>query len=120
VRGVCPEKWHLPSQQEWYNLATYNSSTIGGDLSSAGERLKSANGWFNSGNGENVYGFSAQPGGSGNGEAFSNSGKSACFWTSSDGNGVDAYGVHFEYSDGEASLSYTIKYVGCSVRCVKD
>jgi uncharacterized protein (TIGR02145 family) len=120
VRGVCPEKWHLPSQQEWYNLSTYNSSTISGDLSSAGERLKSANGWFNSGNGNNTYGFSALPAGVGTEENYSSSGEKTCFWSSSDGNGIDAYGIHFEYSDNKARLQYTMKRVGCSIRCIKD
>ena len=79
VRGVCPEKWHLPSQQEWYDLSTYNSSTISGDLSSAGERLKSANGWFSSGNGDNTYGFSVLPAGIGSEENYSRSGEKTCF-----------------------------------------
>ena len=120
VQGVCPEKWHLPSQQEWYDLSTYNSSTISGDLSSAGERLKSTNGWFNSGNGDDTYGFSVLPAGIGAEDSFSKSGEKTCFWSSSDGNGIDAYGIHFEYSNSKGVLQGTIKYAGCSVRCVKD
>ncbi len=120
VRGVCPEKWHIPSQQEWYDLSTYNSSTIREDLSSAGERLKSANGWFNSGDGDNTYGFSVLPAGTGSEENYSRSGKKTCFWSSSDGNGIDAYGIHFEYSNNKGVLQGTMKSVGCSIRCVKD
>ena len=120
VRGVCPEKWHLPSQQEWYDLSTYNSSTIRGELSSAGERLKSANGWFNSGNGDNTYGFSVLPAGTGSEENYSRSGEKTCFWSSSDGNGIDAYGIHFEYSNSKGVLQGTMKSAGCSIRCVKD
>jgi len=120
VQGVCPEKWHLPSQQEWYDLSTYNSSTISGDLSSAGERLKSTNGWFNSGNGDDTYGFSVLPAGIGAEDSYSKSGEKTCFWSSSDGNGIDAYGIHFEYSNSKGVLQGTIKYAGCSVRCVKD
>ena len=120
VRGVCPEKWHIPSQQEWYDLSTYNSSTIREDLSSAGERLKSANGWFNSGNGDNTYGFSVLPAGTGSEENYSRSGEKTCFWSSSDGNGIDAYGIHFEYSNSKGVLQGTMKSAGCSIRCVKD
>ncbi|MBR6449778.1 MAG: fibrobacter succinogenes major paralogous domain-containing protein [Fibrobacter sp.] len=120
VRGVCPEKWHLPSQQEWYDISTYNSSTINGDLSSAGERLKSTNGWFNSGNGDNTYGFSILPAGVGSEENFSRSGEKTCFWSSSDKNGVDAYGIHFEYSNSKGVLQGSMKSSSCSVRCVKD
>ena len=120
VRGVCPEKWHIPSQQEWYDLSTYNSSTIREDLSSAGERLKSANGWFNSGDGDNTYGFSVLPAGTGSEENYSRSGEKTCFWSSSDGNGIDAYGIHFEYSNNKGVLQGTMKSVGCSIRCVKD
>ena len=120
VRGVCPEKWHIPSQQEWYDLSTYNSSTIREDLSSAGERLKSANGWFNSGDGDNTYGFSVLPAGVGTEENYSSSGKKTCFWSSSDANGVDANGIHFDYGNSKGVLQGTIKYAGCSIRCVKD
>jgi uncharacterized protein (TIGR02145 family) len=59
AKKVCPFGWHLPSDVEWNKL--------GGE--EAGKYLKAKNGWNNfkskSGNGEDIFGFSALPGGFG-------------------------------------------------------
>ena len=66
VRGICPSGWHLPSKAEWEALFTE-----AGGRPTAGGALKSKTGWKDrndgsSGNGSDLYGFSARPMGSWN------------------------------------------------------
>jgi len=74
AKSACPKGWHLPSDAEWENLVQFVGC---GCCEVAGNMLKASNGWNNyegkSGNGENKFGFSALPGGSGtpNGDFYS-------------------------------------------------
>ncbi|MBI9039057.1 MAG: hypothetical protein JEY97_13060 [Bacteroidales bacterium] len=73
VQGICPSGWHIPSDEEWKLLeGTVDSQySVGDPIWSfsgwrgfdAGLNLKSINGWDNNGNGVDLYGFSALPGG---------------------------------------------------------
>jgi len=83
ARKACPKGWHLPNHKELTQLmesigdsdGTYErsmestnvpkikSSIIRGDYSTAGSKLKTKDGWDESGNGKDTYGFSALPGG---------------------------------------------------------
>jgi len=61
-QGICPDGWHIPSDEDWDKLLSY----VGGSPT-AGRYLKAAKGWDSydgkPGNGEDKYGFSALPGG---------------------------------------------------------
>ena len=109
---VCPAGWHLPSTQEWDTLK--NSV---GDSSTAGTKLKSTEGWYENGNGTDDFGFSALPGGNGNGGYV---GRVGCWWTRTWYNKYLALsrqlGYDYEYV-GEYISGNTFKF---SVRCVKD
>ena len=52
VHGVCPEGWHLPTDEEWNTLFT----AVGG-LSTASTNLKSTFGWCEDGNGTDAFGL---------------------------------------------------------------
>ena len=120
VRGVCPEGWHLPDNAEWNKLFT----AVGGK-STAGKKLKSQSGWKDyggtSGNGTDVYGFSAFPAGgrysSGN---FCYEGSDAYFWSATECDSDYAYSVDLYYDYEDAYLSSYNKYGAFSVRCLKD
>lgn len=57
-RGLAPEGWHIPSDDEWEILIDH----LGGkDV--AGTKMKSTSGWASNGNGTNESGFSGLPGG---------------------------------------------------------
>ena len=116
VRGVCPEGWHLPTQTEWNTLFT----AVGGQ-STAGNMLKSTNGWYSSGNGTDAYSFSALPAGIRhvNGD-YSNEGYDAYFWSSSENDFSNAYSMYFSYLNVTALPGSYNKILGYSVRCVKD
>ena len=121
IQGVCPNGWHLPSNDDWNTLFA-----IVGDSSVAGTMLKSTSGWFNwykIGNGKDPFGFSALPAGSrncyGHGEF---EGYIAYFWSSTEGNGYgyDAYYMSLSYHNDYALLNYCRKHEGFSVRCIRD
>ncbi|MCL1956762.1 MAG: hypothetical protein FWF63_05525 [Fibromonadales bacterium] len=118
---ICPDGWHLPTRAEWNTLVSH----IGDD---AGKKLKSKkNEWKNGeGDGTDVYGFGALPGGGlGKGE-FANLNIDGYWWTSTEYE--TGYAAYMKYmtansngvgeSNGGGSDNETSKYQ-YAVRCVK-
>jgi len=61
---ACPAGWHVPSREEWGELAKAAGGTGDyGKNGTAGKALKSTRGWGGSGNGTDDFGFSGLPGG---------------------------------------------------------
>jgi len=142
ARGICPVGWHLPSDEEWKVLegAVDSQYGIGDNLwgeyglrgYDAGANLKTTISWNNSGNGNNLVGYSGLPGGSriyitlDEEVRFSGVGLSGVWWTSSDVSNFLAWlrriqshpgikrsnGTGFEEDDGKED--------GFSVRCLKN
>ena len=95
-RGICPEGWHIPTNEEWDSLfiamrgVAFDSY---GDSSLVASVLKSQTGWVNpynnkDANGNNVKGFSAIPAGywglyNGRNDYYSE-GDGTDFWSSTD------------------------------------
>lgn len=107
-RGLCPASWHVASSMEWETLSDY----VGKD---AGAKLKDTHGWLNGGNGTNISGFSALPGGYCYG-GFNGIGDYAYWWSSDGLNPIlqydsDLFGINRYYIADEA---------GHSVRCIKN
>ena len=117
VKEVCPTGWHLPTTADFEILLM----TMGGK-SVAGKKLKSANGWSNSGNGADAFGFSAFPAGHNGKHAREYSGilDNTAFW--SVGDKKEAYVYSLSYNDDEikAVKDYDYDDYAFSVRCVKD
>ncbi|MBR4916789.1 MAG: fibrobacter succinogenes major paralogous domain-containing protein [Fibrobacter sp.] len=120
VRGICPEGWHLPSEDEWKRLIT----AVGGS-STTGQMLKSTGGWnkisgyVDSGNGIDAYSFSALPAGYRNYSGYKDEGRNADFWVSTKNSGYFAYAMSLT-STVFTGLGNTFIGDGYSVRCVKD
>ena len=115
-RGLAPEGWHIPTDEEWTKLTYY----LGGEAK-AGGKLKAITLWDStSTETTNESGFSALPGGCrDNNGSFDKVGKGGCFWTSS-GYGDDfAWNryLYFDYSG--VSRGVYFKLDGWSCRCVK-
>jgi uncharacterized protein (TIGR02145 family) len=113
ARTACPQGWHLPSEQEWRDLA----NSLGG-LNVAGGKLKSITGWNPPNAGAtNESGFSAFPAGYnylGDGR-FYYLGEVTWFWHSTvNGGGVTLISYRQDFSFG-ANTSNRF-----SCRCVKD
>ncbi|WP_295682342.1 FISUMP domain-containing protein [uncultured Fibrobacter sp.] len=120
VRGVCPEGWHLPDTTEWSKLFT----AVGGD-STAGTKLKSQTGWNDykgtSGNGTDVYGFSAFPAGGEDYNGFYfDKGFGTGFWGATEDDSDNAYDMGLYYGRVDAYLLTFNKNRALSVRCLKD
>ncbi len=115
-RGLAPEGWHIPSSEEWTTLSDH----LGGD-DVAGLKLKSDTGWADKGNGNNIVGFSAMPGGYRYfGGLFFNAGLDGGWWTSTEsGEGFAMlrylYSVHTNVFTNRLNCK-----LGMSVRCVQD
>ena len=116
VRGVCPEGWHLPNDDEWVAMLT-----AVGWQSNENKVLKSQSGWSGNGNGSDSSGFSALPAGYYNG-SFNHAGDEADFWSSFDHYSNYAYKMKLDNNMkcDRGCINDERKNVGNSVRCVKD
>lgn len=116
VRGVCPEKWHLPSVGEWEALI----NEVGG-ATTAATKLKAATLWSSGASETDPYGFSAYPAGIRNeDEIYDMRGSLASFWTSSSNySNTEAVYMHFDDSESVATKAQS-SAIAASVRCVKD
>lgn len=121
IRGICPEGFHLPTDDEWNVLF---AQTGGKDKS--GKALKSQMGWKNSGyvgvggNGTDSYGFSAMAVGGRENESFDDYGVYAFFWSASEGGSDTAYRNRLGNGYDASALYAYSKANGYSVRCLKD
>ena len=143
-RGICPEGWHLPNENEWYTLENYVNDL---DDITTGEKLKSRSSWSESdgrsGNGDDTYGFNALPSGTWNGKSGESAkyyrlGEETCYWLSNEGDFLyiptasyepeklaytrldKAKQAGFFFDSNIAFVSSTAKSRGCAVRCLKD
>jgi uncharacterized protein (TIGR02145 family) len=121
--AVCPSGWYLPSQDEYDSLL----SEAGGDAV-AGKILKARDGWSwnklyganKSGNGTDMYGFSALPGGLRIGNEFRHIGEEGDWWLA-DANpdpNVFKMGWGIGHHSDIVYQSYSNRDLGKSVRCV--
>ena len=117
LRGLSPNGWHVPSNEDWHKLI----ENIGGE-SESGIKMKSTNGWNENGNGNNITGFTALPGGqrSGNG-SFYGIGNTGYWWSSTEKGSDWTYGVWYRAiskSVGDVHRDYENETNGFSVRCI--
>ena len=103
VRGICPEGWRLPKDEDWDALF----ETVGG-ADVAGKKLKSLVGWNFNGNGTDDYGFSVVPSGTDAGIMHYHTG----FWSA----GPDRFGVYFSFYNDAV---YSGRSDQMHIRCVK-
>jgi uncharacterized protein (TIGR02145 family) len=123
AKDACPSGWHLPSNAEWdvlYRFADGNSGTESPYKSeTAGKHLKAKDGWNNSGNGEDTYGFATLPGGSFSG-SYSHLGNNGYWWSVSEHDGNNAYYRFMLYDNTVAGWNKNTKKLLLSVRCLKN
>jgi uncharacterized protein (TIGR02145 family) len=125
--AVCPSGWHLPSNKDWDDLMRYvdgnrgTSSPYGGYT--AGKYLKATSGWNYGGNGKDIFGFSALPGGEGYSGYyfyFNYVGILGLWWSSSESYSGSAYYRRMDYDYEFALWDDDDKGYLYSVRCVGD
>ena len=137
-RGICPEGWHLPSNEEWNTMEeTVSGSdwqtsyeTSGGFRGSHAGKL-AGNGWTSSstagapGNSSdsnhNDSGFSVVPAGyCSGGPSYSHAGDATSFWSSSQSNSFHVRVRYLDYRNAGVRLENQSKIAGLSVRCLRD
>lgn len=125
--NLCPEGWHVPSDNEWKILEMLlGMSQAMADLTgyrgtNEGSMLKSGNGWYENGNGTNLTGFSALPSGWRDyGGEFYFIGNWTDFWTSTEINYNIAYSRALGYKYATIGRYEDSKKFGFSIRCIKN
>lgn len=115
-QGICPNGWHVPNVMEWNDMLTYCGGTVNGSAN-----LKSREGWYDGGNGIDIYGFCGLPAGCAIGGKILEIGVDTYWWVNGSYSNNDAYVIFMHYSDNDKLyLNYSEKSNALSVRCVKD
>jgi uncharacterized protein (TIGR02145 family) len=132
AKGICPEGWHIPSDEEWKILEGAVDGQYGiGDPEwdlfwtdrgfDAGTNLKSASGWNGGGNGADLFGFSFLPGGESPSVGYFNGTVTdGSLWSSTDYHYFSAWCRYISYQSAEVYRGFNDKTASLSVRCVKD
>ncbi len=121
---ACPPGWHLPTDDEWCVLTTFIDQTVDCDIlgntgTDIGIKLRMSSGWL-PGNGSNIYGFGALPGGRYMNEMFDGMMGAALFWTATENDQDNVWTWQILGDWDSIFRSYFDKASGQSVRCVKD
>jgi uncharacterized protein (TIGR02145 family) len=126
-RNVCPSGWHLPSDAEWNILIEYldpvfDPSASGQQSLIAGGKMKSIGTqyWLSPNTAaDNSSGFSGLPGGASIGQTRGVGG-SVTWWSSTQVGNSHARYRDLLFTTGNVRRDYDLKYVGYSVRCLRD
>jgi uncharacterized protein (TIGR02145 family) len=123
-RGLAPEGWHIPSDEEWTTLSTFLGGEIlaGGKLKSTGT-FKDYGSWYSPNTGAtNETGFSALPGGKCDyyKGSFIEYGEKGYWWSSTGFNATKAWSLSLYYFGTNLYRFDNYKGCGFSVRCIKD
>lgn len=126
VQGICPSRWHVPSDEEWKTLdkalgmSQTDADNTGWRGTDEGTKMKSTSGWSNNGNGSNASGFNAFPTGYYRSGSYDYLGDYANFWSSTE---LSTSAAWYRYLNGGlATVARVgiIKSIGLSCRCVEN
>jgi len=115
-RGLCPEDWQIPTENEWSILLTY----LGGS-SEAGGKLKATRRWRQPNTGAtNESGFNALPGGyRGSDGSFRLIGSTGTWWSTTGGSAAMVASRGLTYHTTEVYSGRGTNRSGFSVRCIR-
>mgnify|MGYP003964028251 CR=1 FL=1 len=131
-RGICPEGWHVPSDDEWMTLEMQlgmrdsSAYSVGWRGTDEGSQLAGhADLWFDGGLENNsefgISGFFAHPGGSrSGGGAYLHVAYRGSFWTSTGMPGSFAWARGLNYDNSGVDRGISDKLSGKTVRCIRD
>lgn len=118
-RSICPEGWHVASDEEWTILRDY----LGGEKV-AGVKLKESGTahWTTlNKRATNQFGFTALPGGyRQNYQAFAHIGEVGYWWTATEESAHYGFLQSISYDSNDLSGIRYFKPLGYSVRCIRD
>jgi len=121
-RGLCPEGWHVPTNEEWIALETHLGVPV------AGLKLKCDKGWKDNGNGDNSSSLCILPGGyrsrdgifTGAGEFIYLSGATEDKLQDSKDAKMFIWGRGVQFENKDVMRCGLDKEYGLYVRCIKD
>lgn len=132
-RGICPQGWHVPSDAEWTQLTDYVGSQsayqCNGSSTNIAKALASTTGWNsypvtcavgNTPAANNATGFTAVPAGYYYSSGYNGFGVHAIFWSATQRNISSAYSRYLDHNYAYVNVDADTKYVGFSVRCLRD
>lgn len=130
VQGVCPDGWHIPSDEEWKEMEIFlGMSKVEADRegdrgTDEGGKLKETGTihWVINSGASNITGFTALPGGwrqNGTGQ-FGDLGFYSNYWTSTQSSTTDAWTRKLHGNLAKTGRFSHPKQAGLSVRCVKN
>ncbi|HPF92903.1 MAG TPA: fibrobacter succinogenes major paralogous domain-containing protein [Tenuifilaceae bacterium] len=129
-RGLCPDGWHIPSDEEWKTLEIYigmspeeAEETEGERGTDEGGKLKATGTdyWISPNTGAtNEYGFTALPGGALEIDAFVAIGQNGFWWTSTPASDDNSMYRYMHYNSPIINRKSFYKSSGLSVRCIQD
>lgn len=135
TQGICPPGWHIPTDEEWkvldgavdswYGIGNHVWDLyefIGYDV---GIRLKTTYGWYENGNGTDLFGFSSKPGGFRLGfeppYSFEAATRYGVYWSSTKAANTPLAYTRYQCHWSDRTFRYFFpKAAGHGVRCVKD
>ncbi len=115
AKQACPVGWHLPSEEDFEDLIDY----VGGDNKTGAENLRATIwSYADDQSGKEMTGFGALPAGLYLAGDYYNFGEDAGFWSSTEEDSSNAYGLSIEKRS--VYLGSGAKTGAFSVRCLKD
>lgn len=124
--NACPAGWHLPTYNEWYELGRYISYQHIDDPEHSryefyiSKYLKATSGWGEGANGNDMYNFSALPGGAKDNIGFHEMGEYAIWLSSSEFDEQQVRTSQLYISSNSFQQNTYSKATGYSIRCIKD
>ncbi len=118
-RGLVPEGYHVPTDNEWDTLITY----LGGENIAGGKLKETGTLHWERPNADasNASNFTGLPGGCRSSSGtFNRIGGNGFWWSSSEGSAASALYRDLDYDYGGASSYDGNKECGVSVRCLRD
>lgn len=126
IQGVCPDGWHLPSDNEWKSLES-ELGMVSNDLDKItfrgydqGSKMKSITGWNGGGNGTNLSNLNVFPAGIRYVGQFIDVGKQSSFWSSTESELYNTYRRRLTFENEGIDRNGGDKDNGYSIRCIKD
>jgi len=133
AQNACPDGWHIPSREEWEELANFIASNTheyrkisNKSWATIGRHLKSSKDWiavsgYTHGDALDSFGLSLQPGGlRENNGRFSFQERKGFWWSSSSRGNTTMWGKELSLYDDYFIENKEWLSCGISVRCIKD
>ncbi len=118
-RGIIPSGWHLPSKEDWMEVAT----VLTGSSPSEERKINALSTWrYPALAVDNSIHFHAEPGGLRGTEemAFLFLGENAFIWASTEQAPNLAWYAQFDFHNAVINIAAQDKRTGIAVRCIKD